>query len=69
MRRIGQGEDLIGPIVFLASDASQFVNGVVLPLDGGLTASRGYQPGPFPMDEFDLEGGRGRPLLPGTPWE
>ena len=69
MRRIGVSEDLVGPIVFLASDASQYVNGVVLPLDGGLTASRGYSPGPFPMDDFDPDGGRSRPLMPGTAWE
>ena len=68
MRRIGQIEDLVGPIVFLASDASQFVSGAIIPLDGGLTASRGYSAGPWPMDEFDPEG-RGKPLMPGDPWE
>ena len=68
MRRIGRTEDLIGPIVFLASDASRYVSGTLMPLDGGLTASRGYQPGPFPMDNFDPEG-RGKPLMPGDPWE
>lgn len=68
MRRIGQTEDLVGPIVFLASDASQYVTGAILPLDGGLTASRGYSPGPWPMDEFDPEG-RGKPINPGDPWE
>lgn len=67
MRRIGQVEDLIGPIVFLASDASKFVNGCILPLDGGLTASRGFSPGPFVSDAWDPEG-KGQPLTPGTPW-
>jgi gluconate 5-dehydrogenase len=67
MRRIGHADDLIGPIVFLASDASRFVNGIVLPLDGGLAASRGYSPGPFVSDDWDPEG-RGHPVLPGTPW-
>ncbi len=66
MRRIGQADDLVGPIVFLASDASKFVNGVVLPLDGGLSTARGFSPGPFPSDSWDPDG-RGRPLLPGTP--
>ncbi|MCZ2108249.1 MAG: SDR family oxidoreductase [Dehalococcoidia bacterium] len=67
MRRIGQADDLIGPIVFLASDASKFVNGVVMPLDGGLSAGRGFAPGPFVSDTWDPDG-RGQPLRPGTPF-
>lgn len=31
-------DDLVGPTVFLASDAAQYVNGVVLAVDGGLLA-------------------------------
>jgi len=38
-RRWGDVEDLIGAAVFLASDASNFVNGHILYVDGGLTAS------------------------------
>ncbi|MEO5698374.1 MAG: SDR family oxidoreductase, partial [Burkholderiaceae bacterium] len=38
-RRWGAVEDLAGAAVFLASDASQFVNGHVLYVDGGVTAS------------------------------
>ncbi|MBI4300082.1 MAG: glucose 1-dehydrogenase [Chloroflexi bacterium] len=67
-RRIGEPDDLVGPIVFLASDASKFVTGVVLPVDGGLTATRGGYAGPYPSDEWDTEG-RGHPLVPGTPWK
>ena len=37
MGRIGVLEDMFGPIVFLASDASSFVNGHVMMLDGGWT--------------------------------
>lgn len=33
--RWGETEDLEGPVVFLASDASQYVNGHVLVVDGG----------------------------------
>ena len=38
MKRVGQLEDLFGPVVFLASDASNFVNGHVLLVDGGWIA-------------------------------
>ena len=39
MRRIGQPEDLVGPLVFLASDASAMITGLVLPVDGGAAAT------------------------------
>jgi len=35
MKRLGNLDDLFGPVVFLASEASNFVNGHVLPVDGG----------------------------------
>ena len=38
-RRWGDVEDLIGAAVFLASDASNFVNGHILYVDGGVTAT------------------------------
>ncbi len=38
-RRFGQPEDMAGAAVFLASAASNFVTGVVLPVDGGYAAS------------------------------
>ena len=42
--RWGSTEDLMGPAVFLASDASNFVNGHVLYVDGGILAYIGKQP-------------------------
>ena len=36
--RWGQVEDLAGALLFLASDASTFVNGQILYVDGGMTA-------------------------------
>jgi 2-deoxy-D-gluconate 3-dehydrogenase len=36
--RWGQADDLVGAAVFLASPASDYVNGVVLPVDGGWLA-------------------------------
>jgi len=38
-RRWGDVEDLMGAAVFLASDASKFVNGHILYVDGGVTAT------------------------------
>ena len=42
--RWGTTEDLVGPAVFLASDASNFVNGHILYVDGGILAYIGKQP-------------------------
>lgn len=42
--RWGEAEDLMGPAVFLASDASNFVNGHILYVDGGILAYIGKQP-------------------------
>lgn len=42
--RWGDPEDLMGPAIFLASDASNFVNGHILYVDGGILAYIGRQP-------------------------
>ncbi|EHI97531.1 Gluconate 5-dehydrogenase [Clostridium sp. DL-VIII] len=42
--RWGTAEDLTGPAIFLASNASDFVNGHVLYVDGGILAYIGKQP-------------------------
>ena len=42
--RWGTPEDMTGPAVFLASDASNFVNGHILYVDGGILAYIGKQP-------------------------
>jgi len=42
--RWGETDDLIGPAIFLASDASNFVNGHILYVDGGILAYIGKQP-------------------------
>lgn len=42
--RWGQAEDLMGPAIFLASTASDFINGHILYVDGGILAYIGKQP-------------------------
>ncbi|HET7615541.1 MAG TPA: SDR family oxidoreductase, partial [Bacillales bacterium] len=37
MKRIGELKDLVGPVVFLASEASAYVTGQTLFVDGGMT--------------------------------
>jgi NAD(P)-dependent dehydrogenase (short-subunit alcohol dehydrogenase family) len=39
MARFGQIEELVGATVFLASEASAFVTGQVVTVDGGFLAS------------------------------
>jgi NAD(P)-dependent dehydrogenase (short-subunit alcohol dehydrogenase family) len=36
--RLGEPEDVVGPVVFLASDASAMLTGHVLPVDGGVAS-------------------------------
>jgi gluconate 5-dehydrogenase len=38
--RVGGTQDLVGPAIFLCSDAARFVTGQVLGIDGGLTATQ-----------------------------
>jgi len=38
--RVGETSDLVGPAIFLSSDAASFVTGQVLGIDGGLTATQ-----------------------------
>jgi NAD(P)-dependent dehydrogenase (short-subunit alcohol dehydrogenase family) len=39
MKRWGVPDDLVGPVMFLASPQAQFITGVVLPVDGGYLIS------------------------------
>lgn len=41
MSRFGSPEDLVGTLVWLSSDASRFVTGIVVPIDGGFSAFSG----------------------------
>jgi NAD(P)-dependent dehydrogenase (short-subunit alcohol dehydrogenase family) len=41
MARFGEPDDLVGTLLWLVSDASRFVTGVVVPVDGGFSAFSG----------------------------
>ncbi|SFU97341.1 SDR family NAD(P)-dependent oxidoreductase [Bradyrhizobium arachidis] len=38
MKRVGQPNEIAGPVIFLASAMASYVNGVILPVDGGYLA-------------------------------
>lgn len=35
MGRIGEADELVGPVIFLSSDMSSYVTGTIIPVDGG----------------------------------
>ena len=37
LRRIGEPDDMVGVAIYLASRASSYVTGVVIPVDGGIS--------------------------------
>jgi len=39
MKRAGEPQEIVGPVVFLASAMASYVNGVVLPVDGGFLSA------------------------------
>ena len=39
MGRLGNPDDVVGPVLWLASEASRFVTGAVIPVDGGFSAA------------------------------
>ena len=51
MNRLGKPEELVGPLLFLASDASSFVTGQTLVVDGGVSAGIGISRWPAEFDQ------------------
>jgi len=41
MGRFGNPEELVGAVRWLSSDASSFVTGAIIPIDGGFSAFSG----------------------------
>jgi NAD(P)-dependent dehydrogenase (short-subunit alcohol dehydrogenase family) len=56
LARVATPDDYVAPLVFLASDASAFVTGEILHVDGGWTIKGDYPK----MDHYDLETDRRR---------
>ena len=40
MGRVGETKDLLGPVLLFCSEASSFITGQILTIDGGLTATQ-----------------------------
>lgn len=49
LERIGEPVEIVGTVIYLASDASRFMTGSALVIDGGEMAAGGYTEGCFPF--------------------
>jgi NAD(P)-dependent dehydrogenase (short-subunit alcohol dehydrogenase family) len=49
LERVGEPPEIVGTVIYLASDASRFMTGSALIIDGGEMAAGGYTEGCFPF--------------------
>jgi NAD(P)-dependent dehydrogenase (short-subunit alcohol dehydrogenase family) len=67
MGRLGDPKELVGPLLFLASEASSFVTGHTLVVDGGFSASSGQFSFPeeaYRAFEENIPAGGGKRIMP-----
>jgi meso-butanediol dehydrogenase/(S,S)-butanediol dehydrogenase/diacetyl reductase len=55
MGRVARADDIVGVVAFLATDEARYLNGVHIPVDGGLTASNGQPSLPATIGDVVLK--------------